>query len=186
MILVNPDEVETRGRRLMLHIDDTTGLTTIEADQPISLVSGTVVRVVLGDGLRFRGAEDEFIQPAISVARVGKSYGGASSPHWYSDKGLHRLFQCVEPETTTVNEVVADLGFRLDDDRRARDLSRDDVAKVPAHLRGAMPPVAAESLGHIGPDAFGNSYAIKTAVAAIGGAHIGRSLSDPARSRPRK
>jgi DNA topoisomerase 6 subunit A-like protein len=32
--------------------------------------------------------------------------------------------------------------------------------------------VAAESLGHIGPNAFDNSYAIKTGVAAIGGAQI--------------
>ena len=67
------------------------------------------------------------MEPAISIARSGKFCVGASSPHWYSDKGLHRLFQCVEPETTTVSEVVADLGFPLDDDRRARDL----VAKTP-------------------------------------------------------
>ena len=130
------------------------------------------MRVALGNGLHFRGAEDEFVQPAISVARLGRSYGGTSSPHWYSDKGLHRLLQCAEPETTTVRLVVADLGFMLDDDRRARDLNRDDAAKVLARLQGAMPPVAAESLGYIGPGAFGNSYVIKTGVAAIGGAHI--------------
>jgi hypothetical protein len=120
--------------------------------------------VALGNRLRFRGAEDEFVQPAISIARLGKSYGGASSPHWYSDKGLHRLLQCVEPETTTVRAVVADLGFVLDDNRRARDLNRDDAAKVLAQLQGAMPRVAAESLGCIGPSAFGNSYVIKTGV----------------------
>ncbi len=68
--------------------------------------------------------------------------------------------------------VVADLGFPLDDDRRARDLSREDAVKVLAQLQGASPPVAAESLGHIGAKAFGNSYAIKTGAAAIGSAQI--------------
>jgi hypothetical protein len=164
--------VETRGHRLVLHIDDATGLTTIEADESILLIPGTIVRVALGNGLRFRGFEGEFIKPAISVARLGKSYSGASSPHWYSDKGLYRLLQCVEPETTTVRAIVADLGFVLDDDRRARDLNRDDAAKVLAQVQGAMPPVAAQALGHIGPNAFGDSYAIKTGLASIGGAHI--------------
>jgi hypothetical protein len=60
----------------------------------------------------------------------------------------------------------------LDDDRRARDLSREDAAKVLAQLQAVVPPVAAESLGHVGSNAFGNSYAIKTGVAAIGGAHV--------------
>jgi len=108
--------------------------------------------VALGNGLRFHGDEHLFIQPAIDIARAGKSYSGASSPHWYSDKGLHWLFQCVEPEATTVSEVVADLGFVLDDDRGARDLSRDDAVKVLAQLQGATPPVAAESPGCIGTD----------------------------------
>src|SRR6266567_800369 len=138
--------VETRGHRLVLHIDDATGLTTIEADESIPLIPGTIVRVALGNSLRFRGFEGEFIKPAISVARLGKSYSGASSPHWYSDKGLYRLLQCVEPETTTVRAIVADLGFVLDDDRRARDLNGDDAAKVLAQLQGSMPPVAAEAL----------------------------------------
>jgi hypothetical protein len=165
--------VETRGHRLVLRIDDSTGLTNIEVDEPIPATPGTVVRVALGNGLLFRGAEAEFIQPAVSVSRLGKSYGGASSPHWYSAKGLHRLFQCVELETTTVSEVVDDLGFSLADDRRARDLSRDDVAKVLAQLQGGSPPVAAEALGNIGPNAFGNAaYAVKTGVVAIDGAHI--------------
>lgn len=164
--------VETRGHRLVLHIDDGTGLTSVEADEPIPVTTGTVVRVMLGNGLRFRGVEDQFIQPAIGIARLGKSYDGASSPHWYSDKGLHRLLQCVEPDTTTVGAVVADLGFVLDDDRHARDLSRDDAAEVLAHLQRAIPPVAPASLGYIGPDAFADSYAIKTGVAAIGGARI--------------
>ncbi len=69
--------VETRGHRLVLHIDDTTGLTTIKADEPIPLFPGTVVRVALGNGLRFRGAEGEFIRPAIRVARLGRAYDGA-------------------------------------------------------------------------------------------------------------
>src|SRR5712691_10201367 len=112
--------VETRGHRLELRIDDITGLTTIATDEPVPLIPGTVVHVVLGNVLRFRGDEHLFIQPAIDLARVGKSYSGASSPHWFSGKGLHRLFQCVEPETTTVSEVIADLGFKLDDDRHAR------------------------------------------------------------------
>src|SRR5216684_209603 len=69
--------VETRGRRLVLHIDDTTGLTSIDADEPIPLFPGTVVRVALGNGLHFRGAEGEFIRPAIRVARLGRAYDGA-------------------------------------------------------------------------------------------------------------
>ena len=164
--------VETRGHRLVLRIDDITGLTTIVTDEPVSPIPGAVVRVALGNQLRFRGDEHLFIQPAISIARSGKFYAGASSPHWYSGKGLHRLFQCVEPETTTVRAVVADLGFRFDDERRARDLTRDDAAKVLAQLQSASSPPVAESLGHLGPNAFGNSYAIKTGVAAIGGAQI--------------
>ncbi len=164
--------IETRGHRLVLRIDDVTGLTSIETDKSVPFNPGTVVHVALGIGLRFRGDEHLFIQPAIDIARVGKSYGGASSPHWYSDKGLHRLFQSVEPEPTTVSDVVADLGFMLADDRRARDLSREEVAKVLEQLQGAMPPVSAESLGYIGRSAFGNSYAIKTGAALIGGAYI--------------
>jgi len=166
--------VETRGHRLVLHVDDATGLTSIEADEPIPLIPGTVVRVMLGGRLPIDPGHDESerSRAAINIARLGKSYDGPSAPHWYSDKGLHRLFQCVKPETTTVRAVVADLGFILDDDRRARDLSRDDAAKVLAHLQSATPPVAAELLGYIGPNAFGNSYAIKTGVATIGGAHI--------------
>jgi hypothetical protein len=164
--------VETRGHRLVLRIDDITGLTTIVTDEPVSPIPGAVVRVALGNQLRFRGDEHLFIQPAISIARSGKFYAGASSPHWYSGKGLHRLFQCVEPETTTVRAVVADLGFRFDDERRARDLTREDAAKVLAQLQSASSPLVAESLGHLGPNAFGNSYAIKTGVAAIGGAQI--------------
>ncbi len=164
--------VETRGRRLVLHIDDITGFTTSVTDEPVPLISGTVVRVALGNGLQFLGDEHLFMQPAISIARSGKSYAGASSPHWYSDKALHRLFQCVDPETTTVTEVVADLGFVLADDRRARDLSRDDTARVLTQLQGSTPSVAAEALGHIGPNAFGNVHAIKTGTAVIGGARI--------------
>ncbi len=164
--------VETRGRRLVLHIDDITGFTTSVTDEPVPLISGTVVRVALGNGLQFLGDEHLFMQPAISIARSGKSYAGASSPHWYSDKALHRLFQCVDPETTTVSEVVADLGFVLADDRRARDLGRDDTARVLAQLQGSTPSVAAGALGYIGPNAFGNVHAIKTGTAVIGGARI--------------
>jgi signal transduction histidine kinase len=63
--------VETRGHRLVLHIDDITGLTTIATDEAVPPIPGTVVHVALGDGSRFRGDEHLFIQPAIDIARVG-------------------------------------------------------------------------------------------------------------------
>jgi Histidine kinase-, DNA gyrase B-, and HSP90-like ATPase len=164
--------VETRGHRLALHIDDATGFTTISADESIPLLPGTVVHVALGNELRFRGDERSFIEPAISIARLGKFYDGPSSSHWYSDQALYRLFQSVALKAATVHAVVAHLGFVLDDDRPARDLTRADAAEVLAQLQRAMPPVAPEALGYVGPDAFGGSYAIKTGLAAIGGAHI--------------
>jgi hypothetical protein len=164
--------VETRGHRLTLQIDDTTGLTTVADDEPVAPIPGTVVHVALASGLRFRGDEHLIMLRAISIARSGKIYSGASSPHWFSVKDLHRLFQCVERATTTVGEVVADLGFSLFDDRRARDLSRDEVAEVLTQLQREIPPVSAEALGYIGPNAFASSYAIKAGMASLSGANI--------------
>ena len=72
--------------------------------------------------------------------------------------------QQVTPADTTVTRLCSELGFRLDDDRIARELNRDEAAAVLKRLCEGTKPVPPKALGMIGPTAYGRSrsYACHT------------------------
>jgi hypothetical protein len=154
--------VETRGRRLTLAVDQLDGSTNVIMDEPVPETPGVTVRIVLGDHLQ-RGhcADETLAQEAIAIAGHGKQYSGPSSPWWYSAKDFHQL--CLQvPTDTTLERLCHELGFKIEDDRLARTLSRDDAHNVLQQLRAVSQPIKPERLGAIGHEAFGSgkSYAV--------------------------
>jgi hypothetical protein len=150
--------VETRGHRLTLATNPADGLTEITDDQPIPTVPGLVVRILLGPALpRYNWDDSALARTAIALSHHGTQYQGPSSPWWYSAKDLHHLMQQVTPADTSVARLCRELGFTVDDDRSARDLSRDDAAAILAQLRASAAPVKPERLGSIGRGAYGDT-----------------------------
>jgi Histidine kinase-, DNA gyrase B-, and HSP90-like ATPase len=147
--------VETRGHRLTLAVKQIDGSTEVVSDEPVPMAPGVTVRVVIGDGLRGHGREDYLARDAIKIAKFGKQYDGPSSPWWYPARDFHQLCLQVMPLDCTVGRLCDELGFKLDDDRLARSLRRDDADEVLQRLRAMSKPIKPEHLGAIGPDVFG-------------------------------
>lgn len=148
-------QVETRGRCLSLAVNLTDGLTIVTNDQPAPDNGGLTVRIRLGDRLaRGRRDDDYLARDAINIASHCGGYRGPSSPWWYSPHDLHILMQEVSPSDTTVAQLCLNLGLVLEDDRIARELSRNEAQAVLDLLRQGTKPVPPKELGAIGPSLF--------------------------------
>jgi histidine kinase/DNA gyrase B/HSP90-like ATPase len=76
--------VETRGHRLHLAVDRSTGLTTVTADDSIAEHPGLTVLLSLGDDPNH---DDGILaRHSIVFARDGSTYNGPSSPWWYGPR----------------------------------------------------------------------------------------------------
>jgi Histidine kinase-, DNA gyrase B-, and HSP90-like ATPase len=164
--------VKTRGRRLELDIDRTTGLTRVLSDTAVPSRAGTVVRIRFG-AFHWSGAHgSQAARIALSVARHGRTYAGPSSPHWCGPRDLLRLFNHVTPRDATVADVCRDLGFVIADERLARRLNLDDATDVLTRLQADHLSIPPSKLGFLGPDAFRACYRRCEADATIVGARI--------------
>jgi hypothetical protein len=160
--------VESRGHRLTLTIDRSTGQARVVHDEPVPHVAGTAVTISLpfGDG---RYGNPDLAEQAVRLAQYGEPYSGPSSPWWYAPADLWRLLQYVPSEDITVADVCRDLGVRVDDDRPARSLSKLDAAMVLHALQAMRKPVRPQQLGELGATAFGYcaGYASKRGEARV-------------------
>ena len=166
--------VATRGHRLTLAVDPATGTTRVTEDRPVPVAPGLTVSIILGSCLpRGRDNDDRLARQAIEIARHGEAYRGPSSPWWYSPRDLYLLMQQVTPADTSVARLCHELGFKLDDDRIARTLSRDEAATVLDRLCQNTKPIEPKSLGAIGPTLYDDDgYACHTGIAWMRGARI--------------
>jgi hypothetical protein len=144
--------VTSRGRRLTLAADPTTGATRVVLDEPVASAPGTLVETALSI---FAGGTEEraMADLSIEVANKGQQYSGPSRAAWYSPRDLQELLARVTPATTTVGAVIRDV-FEIDDsDRRiARELTTDDIEALHKRLCGAQSGKKAtgDLIGHIG------------------------------------
>lgn len=162
--------VTTRGHKLTLAVDPTTGATQIERDDLVPAAPGTAVKITLRT---FTGKEAEPARLAIAIAKHGHQYPGPSRPEWYGSGDLHKLFASVVPETATVGEVLRE-AFGLDhhDRRRARDLDRQAVAELHTQIKKQIAGTKID-IGGIGSEAgLGTHYAAVAGIALIEGAEI--------------
>jgi hypothetical protein len=139
--------VETRGHRLRLATESTTGETTILSDEPIPRKPGTTVYLSLAGSTY---GDRVLAQTSIQIAKCGKQYHGPSSLWWYGHGDLHRLFANASPTNATVGEVCRDLGVKFDDLRTARSITKQDVEAILEKLCGSTKPVAPQEIGFIG------------------------------------
>jgi hypothetical protein len=164
--------VETRGHRLTLGVDRTTGKTDLLQNEAVERRAGLVVCL----NLSAIGCSDNILaQSSIRIAGYGKPYRGHSSSWWYGVSDLERLFHCVTPEDTSVTDVCRDLGLDHHDDRVARSLPRLEIAKLLRELQKKEKPIDPKLLGSIGQNLLPNwpGYSIKTGTyQAQSGAHI--------------
>ncbi len=163
--------VTTRGQRLRLTVDPATGLTQVSS-KPAAARPGLRVRLTFAPHLPPADVvDDDLARLAIEIAQHGTGYDGPSSPWWYGPADLHNLLTTVTPPTTTVAELVDELGSPSDDQRRANSLTLPQAEALLKRLRAAQQPVAPERLGQIGPD-YGGHHALKAGTVQSRGAEI--------------
>src|SRR5207248_2004286 len=89
---------------------------------------------------------------SLTLAKRGQHYSGPSRPAWYSSSDLSELLQRVTPATVTVGAVVRKVfDIALDDERRARDLTRAEITELYSQLRSTS--TGAADIGRIGNSA---------------------------------
>jgi hypothetical protein len=183
--------VSTRGRRLCLTVDHSTGATQVIESAKRERVGkaraqqhtngaerGLVVHLAFGPDLPRHDdddhADDDLARASIMAAEHGSNYTGPSSPWWYGPRDLHALLLQVVPATTTVGELIGELGFNIDDNRPARSLNLHDADVLLRRLRKAQRPIPTQRLGQIGPTLRPDAcYARKSDTARLrGGAEI--------------
>jgi hypothetical protein len=119
--------VTTRGLRMQLATDTVAGVTRIISEKA-KRGNGLTVEVRFPKPM-FEKGDYTAAQRAIDIAHIGKSYTGPSLPAWYTAGDLHKIFFAA-PIETTVEEVFRDLfGFAVEDDRPARSLSEQEIAR---------------------------------------------------------
>jgi Histidine kinase-, DNA gyrase B-, and HSP90-like ATPase len=139
--------VETRGHRFKLATDTETGESIVIADELVPRNPGTTVRLSLNGS---KDGDQVLAWTSIQIAKCGRQYCCPSSPFWYGSSDLHRLCANVTPTNATVGDVCRDLGIKLDDDRIAQKLTREDVEALLEKLRASAKRVAPQEIGYIG------------------------------------
>jgi hypothetical protein len=167
--------VETRGHRLDLAVDRSTGFTTVTSDQPIEDRRGLTVRISLGEDPHDGYAS--LAKNSITFSKLGSSYTGPSSPWWYGPSDLQRMFAHVVPDSSTVESVISDLGFPYSDERVARSLARADIEAILTDLRSKHSQINPAQLGFIEALSTYSGYSIKTGLTNLqSGAQIPYSV----------
>jgi hypothetical protein len=164
--------VASRGHRLTLAVDHTSGATLVKLDETIPVTPGTAVTIAL-PSYCFSGSEVKPARLTIEIARQGQHYTGRSLPEWYGIDAMHRLLGAVTPQSTTVRKIVGEVfGAAVDDDRPARSLSRDEVAEL--HRKLSQDSRSSKTdLGHVGvTEVLGEYYACVKDSTRIEGAEI--------------
>jgi hypothetical protein len=161
--------VTTRGSRVNLSVEPTTGETVIVDEIP-AILSGTHVELLFPEDL-FAEEDYQSARNTITLANWGEAYRGPSQPRWYGAASLCRTFRAA-PQAATVSDIVADLfDADIDDQRIARTLSEDAVAA--GELLSHLDTGRSVKVGFIGEDAFGDrTYHRVTGVANIERAEI--------------
>lgn len=149
--------VRTRGRTLRLSPQFHSGATTIVARErdPFDH-AGTLVEVVLGDGMRV-----DFTLAELAIKMRGeKTYSGRTSPHWYSLAAFRELVSAAPADAR-----VSDLLAKFDAPRGKKasipefdnvpigEMTDANVSSMYRALVGAVPAPAPAKLGCVGRDA---------------------------------
>jgi hypothetical protein len=164
--------IETRGQRLTLTVDATTGHTTVTRREPVPKQPGLTVYVPVADDPN----ADYLARLTLALAEHGTVYDGPSLPHWYGQQDLARLMQAA-PDYATAALVIRDFGLTPPDgvgNVRAHDLDAAAVADLLRTMQRQAKPLAPDQLGRLGnvyTDATG--YARKSGIVIeTGGGHV--------------
>jgi hypothetical protein len=154
-----PVIVETRSQRFTLSTNLANGNTVVSSNEPIPPQPGTRVAIYLAGSSPF---DADLARTSIRLAPLGTSYSGPSSPWWYGPGDLHRLFANVANPRATVSDVARDLGLEFADRRIARNITKDEAAKLLNLWSSHSQPIEPAALGRIGPGLSGwPGYAIE-------------------------
>ena len=162
--------VETRGARITLkprHQDGTTASTR----RAIKERAGTRIEISFGASLPKDHSALGLTQKAISLAKGGVSYNGASSPYWYDGPQFYELLSA--SGSAPVRQLVASLdgcaGGRAGEIVQAAGLGRKTCTRSNAAgairllkaARAVAKPVSPKRLGAIGAGQFPSfAYAV--------------------------
>ena len=174
--------VTTRNRRIELR-PERDGSTTVVSVKAVVFPFGTRVEIVLGPALPCDTDTARWARIAERLARVGSTYQGKSSPHWYDAPAFHELLDA--SGDLPVRKLVAQLDGRTDAMadaivKRARlnrtickDVNQKQAARLLATIQRFTDPVSPKQLGSLGPRIFPNySYAAAYGIARLGAVEI--------------
>ena len=155
--------VTTHNRRIELR-PERDGTTTVVKVSKVEFPRGTKIEISFGSALRHDARALDWATTACDFARVGKSYSGKSSPHWYDVPNFHELLSAAG--ATPVRELMAELdgctggkaGEIVDAAGLSRAICKDVNQKQAATLlRMAQmyaKPVTPQRLGFVGQELF--------------------------------
>jgi hypothetical protein len=160
--------VQTRGVRLSLIVDESTGHTTVVDRHGIPDAPGLVV-VVRADG----PDDGALAKRTIGLSEHGFVYVGPSSPWWYGPGDFSRLFSDA-PASATAADVIRDLDLMPSRNlagRLAGTVVGAEASELLREMRQSIRPITPDKIGRFGPNVFNEcpGYARKT------GVHIERS-----------
>jgi hypothetical protein len=141
-------QVESRGARHLLDVDRRTGETRIIEKGESAVVAGTRVTVAFGPALP-RGDNDGWMACLAIHCAGDAAKPMRSHPSWYGPASFDELVQAAQPGTT-VGDVAALMGVRLDDARPATEANLSDFL-----INAGPEPV----LLPLGADRFSGTYA---------------------------
>jgi hypothetical protein len=140
--------VDTRGVRLVLAVDPTTGRTVVTDRVAIPKVSGLRVTVPVADDPN----ADHLARQTLALAGHGTVYAGPSLPFWYGVQDMTRLMWAA-PEYTRASAVIRDLGLTPPEglgNALAHNLDNDAVGALLRVMRQRHKPIKPEAIGRLG------------------------------------
>jgi hypothetical protein len=172
--------VSTRGRTLEIAPDPMTGMSraTRIPDDPV--VTGTCIKVILGDPLLPEDDDLWMGACAIDAARATKSqYRGKTSPHWYDLDSFHELLMSIQNGTTTTRELIStffdgcshkagEIAGELSA-TPAKTLTREDAERLLRNAKRVASEVNPSRLGETESSAFPGAFVRKAAHAKLPG-----------------
>lgn len=169
--------VITRNRRIVLQPRSdghTDAVEITNVDHPV----GTRIEIAFGAALPQDPDATVWIQAATTVAGVGRSYDGQSSPFWYDGAHFHELLLAygAQPVRGLVaqldgctggkaGEIVAAAGLER---MACNKIERAQAIRLLKQARKRVRPVSPERLGGIGRDQFNAFYAVERGTARLG------------------
>jgi Histidine kinase-, DNA gyrase B-, and HSP90-like ATPase len=154
--------IESRGKRTTLQ-PRRTGSTEIIAQNPAPRRRGTKITYTLDDEIIPSDDDDLFdAQAAIDLAEAaGPAYTRLPSPHWLDLDHLEGVFDCIEPNETTVRQLIEQLdgcsgakagriAAPFGKGRTCRSMRPPEIAALLTRMQESARVVKARSLGPIG------------------------------------